>query len=123
MGYSDTRMKRRITTADVQAAIEGFVQAGFVREFAGTNSESPVWEAESEFNALNRKRRRKRFAKRERALVKQVTEEFCPRFAPGATVIYIGDAENKFLRLEAAYLESLGVVILPSAKMPAVLLP
>jgi BsuBI/PstI restriction endonuclease domain/BsuBI/PstI restriction endonuclease HTH domain len=53
-------------------------------------------------------------------LIKQVIEEFCPRFAPGATVIYIGDAENKFLHLEAAYFEDLGVVIAPAAKMPDV---
>ena len=53
-------------------------------------------------------------------LIKQIVEEFCPRFAPGATVVYIGDAESKFLHLETAYLEGLGVVIAPSAKMPDV---
>jgi hypothetical protein len=53
-------------------------------------------------------------------LIKQIIEEFCPRFAPGATVVYIGDAESKFLHLEATYLEGLGVVIAPSAKMPDV---
>jgi len=53
-------------------------------------------------------------------LIKQIIEEFCPRFAPGATVVYIGDAESKFLHLEAAYLQGLGVVIAPSAKMPDV---
>src|SRR6266478_7446324 len=120
MGYSETRMKRRITTADVQAALDGFVQAGLVREFAATPSESPVGDAESKLHALNRKRRRRRFGKRERALIKQVIEEFCPRFAPGATVVYIGDAESKFLHLEVAYLKGLGVVIAPSAKMPDV---
>lgn len=51
-------------------------------------------------------------------LIKQVVEQFCPRFAPGATVVYIGDAEGKFLHFEAAYLKGLGVVIAPSAKMP-----
>ena len=53
-------------------------------------------------------------------LIKQIIEEFCPRFAAGATVVYIGDAESKFLHLETAYLEGLGVVIAPSAKMPDV---
>ncbi len=53
-------------------------------------------------------------------LIKEIIEEFCPRFAPGATVVYIGDAENKFLHLEATYLQGLGVVIAPSAKMPDV---
>jgi hypothetical protein len=53
-------------------------------------------------------------------LIKQIIEEFCSRFASGATVVYIGDAESKFLHLEAAYLESFGVIIAPSAKMPDV---
>jgi hypothetical protein len=53
-------------------------------------------------------------------LIKRIIEQFCPRFAQGATVVYIGDAESKFLHLEAAYLEGLGVVIAPSAKMPDV---
>ncbi|MBM3836534.1 MAG: restriction endonuclease [Verrucomicrobia bacterium] len=53
-------------------------------------------------------------------LIKQIIEEFCPRFAPGATVVYIGDAESKFLHLEAAYLEGLRGVIAASAKMPDV---
>jgi hypothetical protein len=53
-------------------------------------------------------------------LIKLVIEEFCARFAPGATVVYIGDAESKFLHLDAVYLESLGVVIAPSGKMPDV---
>jgi len=51
-------------------------------------------------------------------LIKHIIEEFCPRFAPGATVLYIGDAEGKFLHFEADYLKRLGVVIAPSAKMP-----
>lgn len=53
-------------------------------------------------------------------LIKQIIEEFCPRFAPGGTVVYVGDAESKFLHLEAAYLKGLGVVIAPTAKMPDV---
>ena len=53
-------------------------------------------------------------------LIKLVIEEFCSRFAPGATVVYIGDAENKFLHLDAVYLENLGVVIALAAKMPDV---
>jgi len=113
-------MKRRSTIADVQAALDGFAQAGLVREFKRTPSQSPVDETESELHALKRIRRRRSYGKRERALIKQIIEEFCPRFAPGATVVYIGDAESKFLHLEAAYLEGLGVVIAPSAKMPDV---
>lgn len=53
-------------------------------------------------------------------LIKEVIEEFCQRFVPGGTVIYIGDAENKFLHLDEEYLEKLGVTIPAAAKMPDV---
>lgn len=53
-------------------------------------------------------------------LIKKVIEEFCQRFAPGGTLVYIGDAENKHLHLEADYLKGLGVVIASAAKMPDV---
>jgi hypothetical protein len=53
-------------------------------------------------------------------LIKEVIEEFCARFVAGGTVVYIGDTENKFLHLDATYLQGLGVVIAPSAKMPDV---
>src|SRR6266850_562468 len=69
------RMKRRITVAEVQAALDGFVQAGLVCEFAATPSESAADEAELEFHRTNRKRRRRRYGTRERALIKQVIEE------------------------------------------------
>ncbi len=55
-------------------------------------------------------------------LIKTVVEEFCPRFAPGATVVYLGDAENKFLQLNADYLQRLNVVIPAPAKMPDVVM-
>ena len=51
-------------------------------------------------------------------LIKVVVEGFLPRFAPSGAVIYIGDAEDKFLHLEATYLEELGVIVPASAKMP-----
>lgn len=53
-------------------------------------------------------------------LIKTVIEEFCPRFIPGGTVVYIGDTEDKFLHLESNYLRRLGVVIPPPGKMPDV---
>lgn len=53
-------------------------------------------------------------------LIKQVIEEFCPRFTPEATVLYIGDAENKFLHLDANSLSQLGVTVAAAAKMPDV---
>jgi hypothetical protein len=53
-------------------------------------------------------------------LIKTVIEEFCTRFVAGGTVIYIGDAEDKFLHLDTEYLQRLGVTIPASAKMPDV---
>lgn len=97
-------MIRSITVADVQAALDGFAQAGLV--FATSPPEAPS--------------RKKRFGKRQRKLIKTVIEEFCPCFVPGGTVVYIGDAEDKFLHLDADYLQRLGVVIPAPAKMPDV---
>ena len=42
-------------------------------------------------------------------LIKAIIELFCPIFAPGGVVIYIGDTENKFVHFEAASLAALGV--------------
>lgn len=53
-------------------------------------------------------------------LIKAVVEEFCPRFTPGAAIAYIGDTERKFLHLETAYLEKLGIKLDAAAKMPDV---
>jgi hypothetical protein len=53
-------------------------------------------------------------------LIRTAIEEFCPRFAPGGTVLYIGDAEDKFLHSEAEYLRQLGVTVPAPAKMPDV---
>lgn len=53
-------------------------------------------------------------------LIKTVIEEFCPRFVAGGTVLYIGDAEDKFLHLDVDYLRRLGIEIPAPAKMPDV---
>ncbi len=55
-------------------------------------------------------------------LIKTVIEEFCPRFVAGGTVLYIGDAEDKFLHLDTEYLKRLGVAIPAPAKMPDVVI-
>jgi hypothetical protein len=54
-------------------------------------------------------------------LIKGIIEQFCPAFAPGGVVIYIGDTENKFVHLEAEDLKSLGVTLDSAAKIPDVI--
>lgn len=52
-------------------------------------------------------------------LVKKIIEEFCPRYTPGAVVIYIGDTEDKagpIFKQDA--LEALGVTLDMHGKMP-----
>jgi hypothetical protein len=53
-------------------------------------------------------------------LIKAVIEEFCSRFVPGGKVLYVGDAESKFLHLDTPYLASLGIELASAAKMPDV---
>ncbi len=54
-------------------------------------------------------------------LIKAIIEEFCPAFAPGGVVLYIGDTENKFVHLEADGLAALGVSLDSAAKIPDVI--
>ncbi len=54
-------------------------------------------------------------------LIKAIIELFCPIFAPGGVVIYIGDTENKFVHLEADSLAALGVTLNSAAKIPDVI--
>jgi hypothetical protein len=54
-------------------------------------------------------------------LIKAIVEHFCPVFAPGGVVIYIGDTENKFVHLEADHLAKLGVSLNSAAKIPDVI--
>lgn len=54
-------------------------------------------------------------------LIKAIIEQFCPAFAPGGVVIYIGDTENKFVHLETAELKLLGVTLDSAAKIPDVI--
>jgi hypothetical protein len=54
-------------------------------------------------------------------LIKAIIEHFCPAFAPGGVVIYIGDTENKFVHLEADSLTALGVTLVSAAKIPDVI--
>jgi hypothetical protein len=54
-------------------------------------------------------------------LIKSIIEQFCPAFAPGGVVLYIGDTENKFVHLESAGLTALGLALHPAAKIPDVI--
>jgi hypothetical protein len=54
-------------------------------------------------------------------LIKVIIEQFCPIFAPGGEVIYIGDTENKSLHLQTARLSALGVTLDSAAKVPDVM--
>jgi adenine-specific DNA-methyltransferase len=49
-----------------------------------------------------------------------IVEEFGPRFAPGATLLYLGDTENKILILDKASFERLGISVSNHDKLPDV---
>jgi adenine-specific DNA-methyltransferase len=51
-------------------------------------------------------------------LIKDVMEKFCPRFTPGGTVLYIGDAGKKFIVNESDRFQAIGVELNPHGKMP-----
>ena len=55
-------------------------------------------------------------------LVKEIIEQFAPRFTPGGYVIYVGDAGEKHLLYDVNYLKGLGVEIDPHGKMPDVVI-
>lgn len=51
-------------------------------------------------------------------LIKDILENFCPRFTPGGLVLYIGDAGNKFIVYEIQKFQEMGVELDPHGKMP-----
>ena len=51
-----------------------------------------------------------------------VIEEFAPRFAPGAKVLYIGDTENKDLYVYKIALEKIGIPITEHSKLPDIII-
>ena len=59
---------------------------------------------------------------RHNRLQAQVVMDFGPRFAPGATLLYLGDAADKLLYLEREKLAELGVPITEHDKLPDVVL-
>jgi hypothetical protein len=107
-------MKHRVAVTEeaVREVLEGFAAGGLVRTFAPPPETTPATDSEDEWAG--------RSPADHARLVNAVVERFCPRFVPGGTVVYIGDAEDKFLHLEAEYLRSLGVTVPAPAKMPDV---
>jgi adenine-specific DNA-methyltransferase len=51
-------------------------------------------------------------------LIKDILEKFCPRFTPGGTVLYVGDAADKFIVNETQRFREIGVELDPHGKMP-----
>ena len=51
-----------------------------------------------------------------------IINDFAPRFAPGASVLYLGDTQNKTLHIDTATLERLGVPVTKHDKLPDVVL-
>jgi hypothetical protein len=54
-------------------------------------------------------------------LMRDIVHEFCPRFAPGGEVLYLGDAEDKFAHLKSERLLEIGVRLTTAAKIPDVI--
>ena len=54
-------------------------------------------------------------------LIRQVIGEFCPRFIPGGTPLYVGDADRKWGYFDKEALAALGIVVDRHGKMPDVL--
>jgi adenine-specific DNA-methyltransferase len=54
-------------------------------------------------------------------LIKDVIEQFCPRFTPSGAVVYLGDAEQKLKGHELEYLQQLGIYIDEHGKMPDII--
>ena len=53
---------------------------------------------------------------------KAIVEEFAPRFAPGARLLYLGDTDKKDLLVDNAGLDELGIAITDHDKLPDVVL-
>ena len=51
-------------------------------------------------------------------VIRQVIEEFCPRFTPGGHVIYLGDAGAKVTATELTIFRKLGIRLDAHGKMP-----
>jgi BsuBI/PstI restriction endonuclease domain/BsuBI/PstI restriction endonuclease HTH domain len=55
-------------------------------------------------------------------LIREIIDQFCPRFVPDGQVIYIGDTDEKWLYFHQDKLQELGVSIESHGKMPDVII-
>lgn len=55
-------------------------------------------------------------------LIRDIIEQFAPRFAPGSQVLYVGDTGNKGVIIDIPTLEQLGINIHERGKMPDAIL-
>ena len=55
-------------------------------------------------------------------LIRDIIENFAPRFAPGSVLVYAGDTGDKWGYFDAAWLAELGVSVDTHGKMPDVIL-
>lgn len=53
-------------------------------------------------------------------LIKEIIEQFCPRFAPGSHLIYVGETDEKWAIFDEQLLKNLGVRVDVHGKMPDV---
>ena len=51
-------------------------------------------------------------------LIKQMIEQFCPLYAPGGQVLYVGDADEKWAVFQGEELAALGITTDKHGKMP-----
>ena len=55
-------------------------------------------------------------------LIRAIIEDFAPRFAPGSTLVYVGDTGDKWGYFDATLLAELGIDVDSHGKMPDVIL-
>jgi adenine-specific DNA-methyltransferase len=55
-------------------------------------------------------------------LVRQIIEEFAPRFTPGGSFIYVGDTDEKWAYFDEEALKEIGVTVDPHGKIPDVII-
>lgn len=55
-------------------------------------------------------------------LIRDIIEQFAPRFAPGARVLYVGDTGNKGVIHDTAFMTQLGINVHARGKMPDAIL-